>query len=382
MTPAARERMRLLLIGSSVVASALVLLLGVPKLRAWMTPRILGVVVASRSFDDPEVSVMPRETLAGVPVRLYALVRARPRFAAEARWYGTVTQARLSASAAPVAVHAWSGWWLQPEFLWSKVEPAFPFANEGLDPEFDPTTIRYQDSYQVSWGFDWSHAADIAPTGDAFPRWQTGTMRFAVQVVVRDQRGRILQRAGSPAADAVWQPEGAGAPHRVTVRGGDDAAGWLVAFAGLPYVPVAPRPGRAHPAERWLAGTVLDFWLLANRRAGVPVGRPVWWTQLDRVADRVLAEIFMARDGIYYHGDDPLRPVRWGEVRAGDLLVIEDHVGVLLEDRGPGGGGDGLLDRHDRVIEAYFEPLRNSPLGDAFVADVEVWRLRVAAGSR
>jgi hypothetical protein len=58
------------------------------------------------------------------------------------------------------------------------------------------------------------------------------------------------------------------------------------------------------------------------------------------------------------------------------MVTIDDHVGILFEDRGPGGGGDGLLNRWDRILGGYFEPLRALQIGDGFHADIRVYRLR------
>jgi len=100
------------------------------------------------------------------------------------------------------------------------------------------------------------------------------------------------------------------------------------------------------------------------------------WDRLPDVADVVVADMFLANDGIYYYTDDPMQPVRFGEVQVGDLLTIEDHVGVVYQDRGRGGGGDGLLGGEDRLLEAYFEPLRETAAGEAFVSDITVYRVR------
>ena len=105
----------------------------------------------------------------------------------------------------------------------------------------------------------------------------------------------------------------------------------------------------------------------------------VRWDRLEEVADVVVDDMFLANDGAYYWTSDPLRPVDWGTVMPGDIVTIDDHVGIVFEDRGPGGGGDGVLNRWDEAWEAYFEPLRTTQLGEAFVSDIRVWRLRDAA---
>ena len=376
MRPPAPERLRLALIASTVVASLLSVVLGVPRARAWLTPQIGRVWVASAAFGDTVASVASKEAVSGTPVTLFAILEATPRFGGgETVLFGSTPSVRLAPEAEPRPVEAWSSWWYAPEFLWFKVEPTFPFANENFDPSFVATQIGFTDNYQVSWGFGWSHAADIDPSGDAYPDLGAGTMHFMVRAVIRDQRDRILQRSASPGGDAAHAAAAAARPHRVTVRAGDDAFGILQGFAGLPYVPVIGETDD-HPAERFLGGTVLAFWQAAQRRAGGFEGPILPWDRLEDIADRVVDDMFLATDGTYYWTNDPLRAVEFDVVRAGDILTIDDHAGVLYEDRGPGGAGDRILNRWDRAFEAYFEPLRTTQLGEAFVADIAVWRLR------
>jgi len=376
MRPPAPERLRLALITSTVVATLLSVVFGVPRARAWLTPQVQRVWVVSAALGDTVASVVPKETASGMPVTLFAILEATPRFGGvEPVLFGHTPSVRLAADAEPRPVEEWSTWWYAPEFLWFKVEPTFPFTNETFDPGFVASQIAFTDNYQVSWGFGWSHAADIDASGDAYPELGAGTMRFMARAVIRDRRDRILQRSTSPGGAAVHATLQAGRPHRVTVRAGDDAFGFLHGFAGLPYVPVIGTP-REHPAELFLGGTILAFWQAAQRAAGAYHGPILPWDRLDEIADRVVDDMFLATDGTYYWTRDPLRAVDFDVVRPGDILTIDDHAGVLYEDRGPGGGGDGLLNRWDRAFEAYFEPLRTTQLGEAFVADIAVWRLR------
>jgi hypothetical protein len=320
----------------------------------------------------------PREVAEGTPVTLYAILEARPWRAGETKLYGTIERAELAAGDVR-DVEPWSKWWLAPEFLWLKVEPTISFANSDFDPTFTVDQVGFSDSYQVAWGFGWSHAADIRPTADDYPRWDTGTMRFGARVVLRDHRDRILQQVVSASAEAVHAAANAEQPHRVTVRGGEDAFGHLLAFGGLPYVQMVGEVAEEeHPTRRFIGGTVLDFWIAGLRAAGRWPGDFVPWEALADSAEIVVDDMYLASDETYYYTDDPLRPVTWDEVAPGDVVSIDDHVGVLLEDRGPGGGGDGLLNRWDRILEAYFEPLRETAMGEAFVADIRVYRLAAA----
>jgi len=370
------DLLRLALIGSTVISAALVIVLGIPRLRAFVTPRIERVRVVSAALGDSVASVGPREVLDGTPVTLYAVIEARS-WRGRTEWYGSIDSVRLAPDAEPVVLQAWSDWWLAPEFLWFKVQPTVPVANDGFDADFRPEQIAFSDAYQVGWGFGGSHAADIRAAGDAYPELTTGTMRFAARAVVRDHRDRILQQVTSPAAAEVDAPIVEERPHRVTVRGGDDAFGYLVGFAGLPYVPTVGEVDPAeHPTPLYLGGTILDFWMQARHLAGLSPYGPRPWERLADLADVVVDDMFIGRDGNYYWSSDPRLVVRWDLLRPGDLVTIDDHVGVLVEDRGPGGAGDGILNRWDRAWEAYFEPLRETALGDAFVADITIYRLR------
>lgn len=374
-----RETVRLLLIGSTVVAAALCIWFGIPLLQSWSTPRLQRVWVVSSSLGDDIASAAPKEVLAGAPVNLYAVVEATHH--GRRRFYGSVDRVRLGAAGAEVVdVEPWSSWWNALEVLWFKVEPLYGFDNETFDPDFDPGAIAYGETFMLAWGFRDRHAADITPTGDDFPRIDVGTMRFKAQAAVRDLRDRVLDEATSPGAEGVHARSVAEQPLRVSVRAGDTLPGAIQAYSGLPYVPVRSDLAPAeHPATRFIGGTVLDFWIATQRSLGAEAMDFFGW---ERLADRgkvVVREMFLANDGTYYFTDDPLRSVTYDDVAVGDLLAIEDHVGVLYQDRGPGGAGDGVLNSGDRLLGGYFEPLRDMPVGDAFISGITVYRVDAAA---
>jgi len=374
-----RDTLRLGLIGSTVIAAALSVWLGIPLVQTWSTPRLQRVWVVSSSLGDDMASASPREVLAGSPVTLYAVVEATLR--GQRRFYGPVDRVRLGDEGAEVVdVERWKSWWNSLEILWFKVEPIFGFDNETFAPDFAPASIGYAETFMLAWGFRDQHAADTLPTGDDYPRVDVGTMRYRAQAVVRDVRDRVLDEAASPRPEGVHAADIAAQPHRVTVRAGDGALGVMQGYAGLPYVPLSPGLAPAlHPATRFLGGTVLDFWIASQRRLGAEDLPFFPWEELAERGDVVVAEMFLADDGNYYYTYDPLRPVTFDEVRVGDLLSIEDHVGVLYQDRGPGGAGDGVLNGVDRLLGGYFEPLRDMPLSEAFHSGVTVYRVATVA---
>lgn len=333
-------------------------------------------VVSSRLGDDM-ASASPKEVLAGSPVNLYAVVETTLR--GRRRFFGPVDRMRLGEpGAAVVDVESWSTWWNALEILWFKIEPVYGFDNENFETDFDPVRIRYGETFMLAWGFRDQHAADTMPTGDDFPRVEVGTMRFKAQAVVRDVRDRVLDRAASPGPEGVHSTMITEQPHRVTVRASNHALGVVQGYSGLPYVPVSDDlPAAEHPAARFIGGTILDFWIASQRALGAADLVFFGWEELANRATVVVEEMFLAEDGIYYYTDDPFRPVTFDEVHPGDLLSIEDHVGVLYQDRSPGGGGDGVLNKWDRLLGGYFEPLRGMPVEEAFHSGIIVYRLVV-----
>lgn len=374
------ESYRWVVIFSLLLSAALLYSFGLPRLRSWLTPRLHRVHVVSASLGDDVARHSPREVVPGTPVTLFAVVEAYGSNGEGPSYYGPLERAQLEGETAPVVeVHPWKEFWNDLEILWFKVEPRRPFFNEDGSEGFRPVDVEYRETLMASWGFSQRHAADVTPTGDAYPRWRVGTMRFRARAVLRDHRDRVLGQVLSPGAEAVHAVEPADRPHRVTVRGEEDALLRLRGYGGLPYVPLSPEAARSAVGS-YIGGTVLAFWIGAVRQqAGT--GLPFFgWRQLPARARTVVDEMFLAKDGSYYYTDDPLRPVTYDTVETGDLLAIEDHVGVLLEDRGPDGAPDGVLNRWDRSLEAYFEPLRETALGDAFVSGITVYRLGTGAG--
>ncbi len=369
-----RDKLRLALIGSSVIAAALSIWFGIPRFQSWNTPRLQRVWVVSSTLGDEMASAAPKDVLAGSPVSLYAVVETTRR--GRRAFYGPVDRIRLGDEGAEVVeVEPWSSWWNALEILWFKVEPIYGFYNENFETDFDPSTITYSETFLLDWGFRDQHAADIRPTGDAYPRLDVGTMRFKAQAVVRDLSDRVLDEAVSPGPGGVHAAGVDEQPHRVTVRASADVLGVLQGYCGLPYVPLSPAPAGQHPTARFIGGTILDFWIATRRGLGSEQMEFFDWQQLPDVAEIVVADMFLGDDGIYYHTDDPQRPVTFDEVAVGDLLSIEDHVGVLYQDRGPGGPGDGVLGASDRLLGGYFEPLRDMTLEEAFLSGITVYRI-------
>lgn len=333
-------------------------------------------VVSSRLGDDM-ASISPKEVLAGEPVNLYAVVETTLH--GRRRFFGPVDRMRFGESGTEVVdVESWSTWWNSLEILWFKVEPVYGFDNENFKSDFDPGEIRYRETFMLAWGFRNQHAADTMPTGDDFPRVAVGTMRFKAQAVVRDVRDRVLDKASSSGLEGVHTTMITEQPHRVTVRASDDALGVIQGYAGLPYVPVSnDLLASDHPAARFIGGTILDFWIATKRVLGAADMQFFGWEELGEWGTVVVEEMFLADDGIYYYTGDPVRPVTFDEVQVGDLLSIEDHIGVLYQDRSPGGGGDGVLNKWDRLLGGYFEPLRDMPVEEAFHSGITVYRLAV-----
>ena len=93
------ERFRLLLIGSTVIAAAVTVILGVPRARGFLTPEIERVWVVSVGLGDAVATTRSKQVLQGAPVTLLAIVEARSAFSSATKLYGTVSEVILDDAA-------------------------------------------------------------------------------------------------------------------------------------------------------------------------------------------------------------------------------------------------------------------------------------------
>lgn len=176
---------------------------------------------------------------------------------------------------------------------------------------------------------------------------------------------------------------------RYTYRGGDDFLGWLTSFFNVPYLFGSAGEGRKSQAERYQGADCADVLVAALRRAGWSAMR---YTSVEGLVDALqpvghITAIIRPTGAPRQAGDG--EPPRVGaDLRPGDLLALDyvgaaslprawDHIGVFVEDRGPGGKPDGQLGPEDLLADSGDGlGLKFAPLGDQGVVRVAVLRPR------
>jgi len=172
---------------------------------------------------------------------------------------------------------------------------------------------------------------------------------------------------------------------RVSYRTGDDFLGWMSSFFDVPYV-FGSTPGQV---ERYVGVDCADSLVGALRRSTGGRQRYTSVGGIGRLAESV-GDVLIQRRGerVLRSGDGEPVTLRWGEdVRAGDLLAIDyaddpdgdlprawDHIGVLLEDRGPGGRPDGILGGDDLLRHMGLRGLTDEALAGHGSVRLQLWR--------
>lgn len=208
-----------------------------------------------------------------------------------------------------------------------------------------------------------------------------GTVRYAVTLRAATQAWQ------SPGVEAQGQGGIRETVRRVSYRSGDDAVGWLTSFYNVPNVFGSAGKGRAHQTERHQGADCADVLTGAFRKAGVRVPYTSV-SGLYRHAKVITPKLISNSDGLFtYQDGEPGEPVRlrFGvDVKPGDLVVIDyafllvtkrswDHVGMIGADRGE----IGVWDRADGLLHmGYLYGLEHTPLSAQGPAVIQVLRLK------
>ena len=230
---------------------------------------------------------------------------------------------------------------------------------------------------------------------------ELGTRWLAAEVTLPD--GRVVKSAMDIGRGGVTSRA-----LRVSVRADDSFLGWLGSYFRVPYV-FGSTPAQSESyrgidcadvmvaAQRRVSGRALAYTSVQGlERHAVAVSEPFVHERDGTLHDRI-ARDGIARDGTARHdtdaADDGARSsiaLRFGhEVRPGDLLAIDyaddpdgqlprpwDHVGAVLEDRGPDGHADGVLGPDDLVRHMGLRGLVDEPLARHGHVRLRIWRWR------
>ena len=208
-----------------------------------------------------------------------------------------------------------------------------------------------------------------------------GTMWIGVRATLPD--GRVLSTIDG--VDRLGLRRGARAPMRVSFRSGDDFAGWLSAFFDVPFV-FGSTPAQV---ERFLGVDCADVMVAARRRE---TGRDLAYTSVNGISElaRETSDVLLiGADGVVRREDGTEARLRWGhDLEVGDLVAIDyasagdalprpwDHIGALLEDRGPEGRPDGILGGDDLVRHMGNRGLTDEALREHGRIRARIWRWR------
>lgn len=208
---------------------------------------------------------------------------------------------------------------------------------------------------------------------------ELGTRWLAAEVTLPD--GRVVKSAAEIGRGGVTTRA-----LRVSVRADDSFLGWLGSYFRVPYV-FGSTPAQS---ESYRGIDCADVMVAAQRRMS---GRALAYTSvqgLERHAVAVSEPFEVDRDGTLHDGARSPKVLRFGaDVRPGDLVAIDyaddpdgqlprpwDHVGAVLEDRGPDGRADGVLGPDDLVRHMGLRGLVDEPLARHGHVRLRIWRWR------
>ncbi|HFE45455.1 MAG TPA: hypothetical protein ENJ18_08155 [Nannocystis exedens] len=289
----------------------------------------------------------------------------------------------------------------QAQIRWKRIEPTMehlqtPAPNEGLSIYanariFGPKhgawlgydRIEYRESAIDEADDLWSWSTtDARPSDEQLARSQgalagLGVMRLAATISPPEGPSRqspgVQSRRRGQIADAVF---------RYTFRRDEGLFGWLTTFLNVPYIFGSAGVGSRSQAERYIGADCADLIVAALRLAGDDIA----YTSvagLVRALPRVAGPLEIPAPA---GGPIPVYAPLPGDILAIDYIGASslprpwDHVVVVVEDRGSGQGGDGVLGPEDQVADiGDARGLRVSSLGDQGHVRVLALRPRLRA---
>jgi cell wall-associated NlpC family hydrolase len=266
------------------------------------------------------------------------------------------------------------GW---DRIFWYKIESREPkYMNTKKNPGWW-APVKY-DEHLVAAGKRTKLEADVAPVKLGGVVWKgrnVGTMRFRVAVRFNDI---TLASPGIETSTAGGALPGV---RRVSRKGGTGIPGvdQAMAMANLPYIWASAaldgtKGAASHQAEQFIGADCADFVVAAWRRAGAAsFGYRAVIPLMKAFKDSAHAlPIAYAKKGFYYSGPDKAVQVGpWGAEPGAAIAWRfgpgrgKGHMALLVEDRGPGGKANGVLDEQDRVLHMRWNTPALAAIRDA-----------------
>ncbi len=265
---------------------------------------------------------------------------------------------------------------------WYKIEPEKESYTNLPNREFQWAEIKYVEHRVPEWDNQWSVKPDVAPIQLPERIGGCGTMRYRVRVFQCAADGQPQEDIRTIGLDQARSQGIDGSVTRLSIRLDDTYAGWLHAWANVPYLYGSEILGGHagsngwHQAEQFIGSDCADTCVAAIRALGKDVGY-TYTARLPEFAKTVVPRATREPGGEFTVDG---QKVVWGQggVQRGDMVRLlrtnedpaagKDHVVVLLEDQGT----PGVLDTMDIVFSHLNATPQYVTLGEAWQANVAI----------
>tara|TARA_Y100000294_G_scaffold76363_1_gene71985 strand:- start:214 stop:816 length:603 start_codon:yes stop_codon:yes gene_type:complete len=166
--------------------------------------------------------------------------------------------------------------------------------------------------------------------------------------------------------------------HRVSVRGntGIPIVDWAYSFMNQPYIWGSATPtgkDMDHQSDRYIGADCADLVVAAARKAGhnISYGGSHNLSPLDMRRDTVFIsrEPELSSEGIYQKNGKEV-VIDKDNVRIGDVVLYNRHVGILTKDLPP----IGILSSNDLIIHTLFKEPMEEPISQAYSGPFSIVR--------
>jgi len=243
---------------------------------------------------------------------------------------------------------------------WFKVEPAqrcLDNTNNGWHWE----KVKYKETpfKKDAWVIE----ADVDPTF-LVPQKGKGTMRFKAKISYNSKM------VSSPGAESYGKTGIKENVPRISVRGntGIPIVDWGYSFMNQPYIWGSESPtgkDENHQSERYIGADCADLVVAAARKAGHKIkyggSHNLSPNDARRDTEFISREPVLYTDGVYRKNGKPVK-INQENVKIGDIVLYNRHVGILTKDLSP----VGILSSKDLVLHTLFKEPMEEPISQAY----------------
>lgn len=240
---------------------------------------------------------------------------------------------------------------------WFKVESMLGNYPEKADISYKETKQKWR---------KWSNKANAHPSDKRIDLFKgLGTMRFKINIKYNNL---AYSTAGKESVDEFGIKKNV---HRISFRKDDTEIGWAYAWCNLPYQWGSRSindqlPAEQHQTERFIAQDCADLVVGAARFSGKNNLNYTWSNGLESQSN-IVTEIEGMDENLNFlnkYGNIIRYGNKRNEVRLGDKLLGQRHVGILARDSGSRGKPDGILNAYDIMFHTLFDYPQEVYLGE------------------